>query len=326
MNQDKKNILIELLDDSNNSILIIGCRATKYFHECCEYNILMVGDKTESRIINDKKIGFIQIESMKRDEFLETSNKNASYLINNEILKDNYFTLSTKINDVGEHKSKIIKQYWNSTMIDVTTDVQKATNAMNKSSLYDSAYWTLSASYNLSKLSIAGEGLIQSPSHLLNQLKDRKNERNIDQYFNLLDLEVATKSSVERRLQALNNLNRSLATITNSNNELFARRMKLIDNKIRWFIKNRMITNAFVLLGYENTLIIKKIYKEYCNSKYLSTHNYKIISEILEEDMSTSVGKSTIKMLQMPMDEQRITEKLDILNNLLIEIRDNIAN
>jgi len=26
------------------------------------------------------------------------------------------------------------------------------------------------------------------------------------------------------------------------------------------------------------------------------------------------------------MDEQRITEKLDILNNLLIEIRDNIAN
>jgi hypothetical protein len=211
-------------------------------------------------------------------------------------------------------------------MIDVTTDVQKATNAMNRSSSYDSAYWTLSASYNLSKLSIACEGLIQSPSHLLNQLKDRKNEHNIDQYFNLLDLEIATKSSVERRLQALNNLNRSLSTITNSNNELFARRMKLIDNKIRWFIKNKMITNAFVLLGYENTLVIKKIYKEYCNSKYLSTHNYKIISEILEEDISTSVGKSTIKMLQIPMDEQRITEKLDILNNLLIEIRDNIAN
>ena len=152
MNQDKKNILIELLNDSSNSILIIGCRATKYFHECCEYNILMVGDKTESRIINDKKIGFIQIESMKRDEFLETSNKNASYLINNEILKDNYFTLSTKIKDIEEHKSKIIKQYWNSTMIDVTTDIQKATNAMNRSSLYDSAYWTLSASNNLSKL------------------------------------------------------------------------------------------------------------------------------------------------------------------------------
>ena len=72
---------------------------------------------------------------MKRDEFLETSNKNSSYLINNEILKDNYFTLSTKINDVAEHRSKIIKQYWNSTMIDVTTDIQKATNAINKSSV-----------------------------------------------------------------------------------------------------------------------------------------------------------------------------------------------
>ena len=123
-----------------------------------------------------------------------------------------------------------------------------------------------------------------------------------------------------------NNLNQSLATITNSNNELFARRMKLIDSKIRWFMKNKMITNAFVLLGYENTLVIEKIYKEYCDLKYLSTHNYKIISEILEEDISTSVGKSTIKMLQITMDEQRITEKLDILNNLLIEIRDNIAN
>ena len=211
-------------------------------------------------------------------------------------------------------------------MIDVTTDIQKATNAMNKSSLYDSAYWTLSASYNLSKLSIACKGLIQSPSHLLSQLKDRKNERNIDQYFDLLDLEIATKSSVERRLQALNNLNRSLSTITNNNNELFARRMKLIDSKIRWFMKNKMITNAFVLLGYENTLVIGEIYKEYCDLKYLSTHNYKIISEILEEDISTSVGKSTIKMLQIPMDEQRITEKLDTLNNLLIEIRDNIAN
>ena len=38
------------------------------------------------------------------------------------------------------------------------------------------------------------------------------------------------------------------------------------------------------------------------------------------------VGKSTIKMLQITMEEQRITEKLDILNNILIEIRDNIAN
>ena len=91
-------------------------------------------------------------------------------------------------------------------------------------------------------------------------------------------------------------------------------------------MKNKLITNAFVLLGYENTLVIEKIYKEYCDLKYLSTHNYKIISEILEEDISTSVGKSTIKMLQITMDEQRITEKLDILNNLLIEIRDNIAN
>ena len=98
-----------------------------------------------------------------------------------------------------------------------------------------------------------------SPAHLLNQLKEKKIELNIDKYFNLLDLENSTKSSVERRLQALNDLYRLLSVIISGNQELFLRRMKLIDNKIKWFLENKMITNAFSLLGYENVSVIKKI-------------------------------------------------------------------
>ncbi len=325
MDIEIKNRINKLVNTDNNAALMIGCRTTEYFHECCEYNVLLVGEKDEARIINDEQLGFIQIEYIEREEFLRISNKEVSNLINSEIIQDNYFTLSTKIEDIKEHKSQIIKHYINSTDIELTTNIQKANNAINRSSLNDAAYWTSLSTYNLIKLSIAQDKIIPNPSHLLNQLKERKIEHNIDQYYSLLDLENATKSSVERRLQALNNLYRLLSTRIIGNQELFLRRMKLIENKIRWFIENKMITNAFVLLGYENLLVIEKIYTEYCNDKQVSKHNYRIISEITENNISSGIGKSSIKMLSITMDQQKIIDKIDIINNLLSEIRDNMT-
>jgi len=326
MNKEIKNRLESIANVNNSALLLIGCKTTKYSHECCEYNILTIGESNESKIINDKVLGYVHLENIEREKFLEISNKDASFLINNEIILDNNFIISTKINDINERKEQIIKQYINSTDIELTTDIEKAKNALNKSSNNDSAYWTYSATYNLIKLSIGHDKIIMSPAHLLNQLKEKKIELNIDKYFNLLDLENSTKSSVERRLQALNDLYRLLSVIISGNQELFLRRMKLIDNKIKWFLENKMITNAFSLLGYENVSVIKKIYNQYCIQKHFTSHNYKIIDEILEENHSPGIGKSTIKMLVFTTDQQKINEKLNAINNLRTEIIDNISN
>ena len=326
MNIETRNRLKDIANVNNSALLLIGCKTTKYAHKCCEYNILTIGESNESKVINDKVLGYVQLENIEREKFLEISNKDASFLINNETIIDNNFTISTKIEDINEHKEQIIKQHINSTDIDLTTNIEKANNALNKSSNNDAAYWTYSAIYNLIKLSIAYDGIIMSPAHLLNQLKDRRIEYNIDEYFNLLDLENSTKSSVERRSQALNDLYRLLSITISGNQELFLRRMKLIDNKIRWFLENKMITNAFSLLGYENLTVIEKIYNKYCIKKQITSHNYKIIDEILEENNSPGIGKSTIKMLVFTTDQQKINEKLDTINNLRTEILDNISN
>ena len=189
MDIETRGRLKDIANVNNSALLLIGCKTTKYAHKCCEYNILTIGESNESRVINDKVLGYVQLENIKREKFLEISNKDASFLINNETIIDNNFTISTKIEDINEHKEQIIKQHINSTDIDLTTNIEKANNALNKSSNNDAAYWTYSAIYNLIKLSTAYDGIIMSPAHLLNQLKDRRIEFNIDEYFSLLDLE-----------------------------------------------------------------------------------------------------------------------------------------
>ena len=85
-------------------------------------------------------------------------------------------------------------------------------------------------------------------------------------------------------------------------------------------------SDLFSLLGYENLSVVKRIYDEYCVKKHIGAHNYKIIDEILEENNSPGIGKSTIKMLVVTTDQQEINEKLDTINNLRTEILDNISN
>ena len=131
MDIETRNRLKDIANVNNNALLLIGCKTTKYAHKCCEYNILTIGESNESKVINDKVLGYVQLENIEREKFLEISNKDASFLINNETIIDNNFTISTKIEDINEHKEQIIKQYINSTDIDLTTNIEKANNALN---------------------------------------------------------------------------------------------------------------------------------------------------------------------------------------------------
>ena len=57
MNKEIKNRLESIANVNNSALLLIGCKTTKYSHECCEYNILTIGESNESKIINDKVLG-----------------------------------------------------------------------------------------------------------------------------------------------------------------------------------------------------------------------------------------------------------------------------
>ena len=83
MNKEIKNRLIDIANLNNNALLLIGCKTTKYSHKCCEYNILTIGESNESKIITDKILGYVELKNIKREEFLEIGNKNASFLLNN---------------------------------------------------------------------------------------------------------------------------------------------------------------------------------------------------------------------------------------------------
>lgn len=325
--KDKYNTLTKLIINNTNnySALIIGCKATELSYDCCEYNILKIGNYKNSEIINDKNMGFIHINYITYEKFLELRNIDSYFLLNNIIIHDNMLRLSTKLNDVIEQRTSIINRYNKSIYIDLTNEIEKANNAIDKSYYQDAGFWILSASYNLIKLIIAQSNTIISPSHLLDQLKYKNHEFNIDDCYSLLNLEITTKSSVERRLKSLNNLYVILLNRSDNEQEYIIKRIELLKNKINWLLKNKMITNAFVLLGYENILLIKKIYNEYCNSKQITPHNYKIINEIInDKDNPYKVSKSTINMLSISNEEHEITLKQNILNKLTNKIKNNI--
>ena len=94
MNVETRNRLETIANVNNSALLLIGCKATKYSHECCEYNILTIGESNESKIINDKILGYVQVDNIEREKFLEISNKDAVFLINNRTVVDNNFTIS----------------------------------------------------------------------------------------------------------------------------------------------------------------------------------------------------------------------------------------
>ena len=93
MDIETRNRLKEIANVNNSALLLIGCKTTKYTHECCEYNILTIGKSNESKIINDKILGYVQLENIEREKFLEISNKDAIFLINNRTVIDLNFTI-----------------------------------------------------------------------------------------------------------------------------------------------------------------------------------------------------------------------------------------
>ncbi|MAM42128.1 MAG: hypothetical protein CMO13_02140 [Thaumarchaeota archaeon] len=320
------NRLVKLIETNTNNYtsVIIGCKSSNSSCKYCEYNIITIGTNRQSKIIIDDKIGFVNIDYISYKELIN-SNKNYSYkLLNCKVLEDDILGISKYIIDLQKNKNKIIKNQIHSTLINLTSEIQKSSKAINKSLFLDADYWIMSASYKLINLIILLNGKVVYPSHLLEQLKNSQINYNIDNCYSLLNLEMSTKSATKRRLEVINKLYLSFSDLLKIDSEHLNLQMELLEKKIEYLTNNQMIANAYCLIGNEINILVNKIYKNYCLFNNMTPHDYKILSEIIDINGKNRVSKSIMNMIPLTNNESTITTKLIMLKKLTNTIRNQV--
>ena len=282
-----------------SAIALIGCRSTERSFPCCEYDILV--DAAEKAIRHDvmgaKYIDLIPVP-------LKSTAEQMFDLLPMKIILDPNMILSGLQRD-GE-KEDVIKDYALSRIMDAISGLKKAEECYQDKNHIDAPFWIHSAALELSASAIALSRGAVHPTHLLDDIRDSSSALGIpyETISDAMNLQRASRTSVERRLAGINEIMLSSLKIQEGTPESVYIYSKQLSEKVSWLLKNHAIVQAYAFLGYESVRMLRHVYVRFCQDTDIPPHHNRIIFEILDRgEVPYRLSHESFKMLAIENEE-----------------------
>ena len=316
-----KNLINVLNRDIESFIALTGCKTSNISYQCCEYDIIIIGKKTENSIINDPINGLIEIYRIDYESFKKLKDFELYKFLPMKVISNGPFSLSSNIIKITNKRKLINNDYKKYKFIEITSNIQKAKEAMNQTSFLDCNFWISYSIYEIIEYILISNAIKLHPAHILEQFKKVNSKIDMSIWYSLMNLELANKSSVGRKFDAINKLYLQSLGLFNQKSEITYLQIKLLKNKTNWMIENKMHSNAYSFLEFEIIKLIKFIYSKYCKKNQISLHQFKILSELMNNnEISYNIPKSIINLVSINNNEHIIKTKINKVSTIIEEL------
>lgn len=302
------------------TIALIGCRGTGRFFPCCEYDVLVDAKEKQIRhdVIGSKYIDLIPVPQ-------KSAAEEAFDLLPMKIILDHNMILLGLHRD--SKKEDVIKDYAISKILETISALKKAEDCHQDKNQIDASFWIHSAALEFSSSSIALSRGAVHPTHLLDDVRDSASALGVSYEIisDAMNLQRASRTSVERRLAGINEVILSSLQIQEGSPESVYVYSKQLNEKISWLLKNHAILQAYTFLGYESVRMLKHIYYRFCQDAGIPLHHSRIITEILDRsEVPYRLSHESFRLLAIE-NEANILSTLRGLETLVEVIRKKAA-
>lgn len=200
-------LLRPILDTYRNSAFaIVGCHADGIGRPSCELDVVVVIN--EKRRNSTVRIGDVYLDLMfapEREVLRPTNPEHSVSLARAKTVRDTTLVLSTSIASNLAILTSSARSSSNRRLAAALKSLSRASDALSKGSHLDADYWLLMASYDYAYSYIFSKETSPSPSHLLNQLKERSRgaSRTFESFSKGAGLETASRANCQSRLDAV---------------------------------------------------------------------------------------------------------------------------
>ena len=329
---DKHHDLIQSTREifPESSIGLIGCFSAGLDYPVCELDLLITtkNNRKPERLLIENRV--IDAFFIKERAIKELKNNHLRSTIGSCVpVQDKSWILASAISrskSAGLQliRRKLAREETNKILLGLGA----ATSAYKEGYNQSGGYWMLYAGYSILKGLILSSGLIPSPAHLLDQIKNLHIEFT-EAENKALNLSEASISSIKRRLEFFEHVWKTwFKELENSNIEyLFtsSESLNLISEKTRYLADNHRVVEAFTYIGFEIVRLIKAIYLHYTSIYRVKTKYHRIIEEI-EEKIFGEIKIDSDQFNKMGIrtdveENQKMIEKLKLKSMNLTQTR-----
>jgi hypothetical protein len=301
------------------SIALIGCRSTGRFHPCCEFDVLAdVKDNTVRHEVFDSK--FVDI--------IPIPNKpNESDLFNAlqmKVVSDSALLFAALQRD----ERKVVEDYALSRLLESISAIKKAESCNMEKNFVDASFWLSSAGYGLGDAAVSMHVMSVHPAHLLDDTREAFMQIGAPQetFFEAINLQSASRTSVERRLEGLNQIMLSSLQIQEGSPESIYVYSKQLNQKVSWLLKNHAVLQAQTFLGYHAIRMLKMIYGRFCKEMGIPEHHNRVVAELLERgERPYRISQGSFRLLGLQSGVSSMVSTVKNLRSLAEAVRRNIA-
>lgn len=226
-----------------------GCRVSDNYFDSCSFDLIVFDGKSESEKIIQSEDEFIVIHHA---SLSETMSKKLLQYDKLQIIQDDSWELKMLLSKIDKKRDSLFTDFAKNSLIESMFCCQKTNKSVQNSDTF-APCWQKCASYYLADAISSINGIISSPSHMLDSLRKLKKSP-INEHISIATQTVGIERATPTLLQRMLKSTIGFSDLVEKNNP-----SQGIQQKHDFFVKNSMLSDCYFYLGYINKVNFIKI-------------------------------------------------------------------